>query len=230
MSTLESPGSTENSLIKRPAPENKKLKERVSFDLERPPQSPEFYEVHKHIENLLASLSKPKIKVESTKIKEDDDTFKKLDTIHIEAEQKEKERKKKIATNVVDFVPIVGSVKMILEGMRGKQYGTEKEIKGFGRLAHTVAGAVFLSLDVAGVVTLGTSTAAAEAGKGFFKIGEHALLGAVEKSLIREAGEQVVVKTVEEKLLSEAIKKESKRLIARGELRIEKKEKIADGA
>ncbi len=115
-------------------------------------------------------------------------------------------RAKRITTNVVDFVPVVGSAKMILEGLRGKQYGTEKEIKGMGRVIHTVSGVVFLGLDMTGVGAI-----ASELGKGVIKLGERA-----------------AIKKIEERVALEAIEKESIKLGARGETRIDKKEKIAN--
>jgi hypothetical protein len=128
-----------------------------------------------------------------------------LNDIHIHAEQEKAQTVKKITTNVVDFIPIVGSIKMILEGLKGKQYGTEKEITGSRRLVHGISGVVFLGLDITGVGAI-----ASEVGKGVIKIGERAL-----------------VRNAEEALAREVVEKEATKLAVRGEKRIDRKEKIA---
>lgn len=46
--------------------QQKESTKKDSFDIKKPHPSPEFYEVHKHIENLLAFLSKPKNQEEDT--------------------------------------------------------------------------------------------------------------------------------------------------------------------
>ncbi|MDI9354828.1 MAG: hypothetical protein QM532_01170 [Cyanobium sp. MAG06] len=69
-------------------------------------------------------------------------------------------------SEAVDFVPVVGSVKMIAEGLRGKQYGSGKEIKGVNRAIHAVAGAGFLVSDLTGI-----GAVASIAGKGALKVG-----------------------------------------------------------
>lgn len=127
---------------------------------------------------------------------------------------------KKITTNVVDFIPVVGSAKMILEGLRGKQYGTDTPITGKQRIVHTVSGAVFLGLDVTGVGAL-----LSEAGKAALKVGE--------KFLVKEAvevGEKVMLrqgeKVVAERGVERGFIQEGEKLVNRGKKRIEKQEQI----
>jgi hypothetical protein len=115
-------------------------------------------------------------------------------------------RTRRIITNVTDFVPIIGSVKMIIEGIRGKQYGTEKEINGMARALHTGAGTIFLGLDMTGVGII-----ASEIGKGALKFGE-----------------RVAVRKLEQKIARDAIKKEGEKLLVRGEERIDRKEEMRD--
>jgi len=116
------------------------------------------------------------------------------------------ERVKRIATNVTDFVPVIGSIKMMLEGTRGVQYGTGKKLPFLTRLIHGTSGAVFLALDITGVGVI-----ASELGKLGIKIG----LRALEKRTLTKVIESAV------------IKKEGAKLVARGEKRIDKKEKLA---
>ncbi len=132
------------------------------------------------------------------------DTVKELDAIHLRSLYLQTEKVKRIATNVTDFVPVVGSIKMIMEGWKGEQYGTEKEIKGVGRVIHTVSGVVFLALDLTGIGAI-----ASELGKGVIKIGE-----------------RVALRTLKETLAREVIGKEVTKLALRGSTRIDKKEKI----
>lgn len=122
-------------------------------------------------------------------------------TVHLEAKAK---RVKRIATNIVDFVPIVGSIKMIVEGWKGKQFGTDKEIHGIPRMLHTGTGIVFLVLDATGIGAI-----VSELGKGVIKLGE-----------------RTIVRSVEDRLAKEAIKKEGEKLAVRGEERIDRKEEI----
>ncbi|MBP6948527.1 MAG: hypothetical protein KBC41_04170 [Candidatus Pacebacteria bacterium] len=181
-----------------------KLSER--FDLEKPHQSPEYYEVHKHIQNLLASFSRLK-KQEDSDVRAEQTPSQESMNIVKQNEIKEKtERLKRITTNVVDFIPIVGSAKMMIEGILGKQYGTDKEIQGLNRVIHTVSGTAFLALDVTGLGSL-----LSEVGKGALKIGERA-----------------IVRSAEEKIARATFEKETAKLIGRGEKRINEKEKIAN--
>ncbi len=155
-------------------------------------------------EELLAQISTMRGDTASPDVLHSDSAGNELDSIHMQAALKKVERVKRIATNVTDFIPVIGSAKMILEGIRGKQYGTEKEIKGVSRVIHTASGALFLGLDMTGVGVI-----ASELGKGAIKIGERAALKKLEKTLAQE----VVVK-------------ESAKLVARGEARIDKAENI----
>ncbi len=136
------------------------------------------------------------------------DSTEELTVIYGQSLQARTEKFRKVVTNVTDFVPVIGSIKMILEGWNGKQYGTENEIKGAGRVVHTISGVVFLGLDLTGVGVI-----ASEFGKGVIKIGE-----------------RVAVRTLEERLARKVVEKEVLKLTLRGHKRIEKKEKIEQGA
>lgn len=129
---------------------------------------------------------------------------KELDIIHVRSIQEKAKRVKRAVTNITDFVPVIGSIKMILEGLKGKQYGTEKEITGLGRFIHTTSGIVFLALDLTGVGAI-----LSEVGKGVIKIGERALVRSAEETLAREV-----------------VEKEATKLVVRGEKRIDEKEKV----
>lgn len=117
--------------------------------------------------------------------------------------KEEEDRFHRVISNIVDFVPVVGSIKMALEGIQGKQFGTGKELHGVERGLHTVSGVSFLVLDLTGVGTI-----ISEFGKGAFKIGGRGF-----------------VKVIEE-LLAHDIAKEGAILAARAEERMERKEKI----
>lgn len=117
--------------------------------------------------------------------------------------KEEEDRFHRVISNIVDFVPVVGSIKMALEGIQGKQFGTGKELHGIERGLHTVSGVSFLVLDLTGVGTI-----ISEFGKGAFKIGGRGF-----------------VKVIEE-LLAHDIAKEGAILAARAEERMERKEKI----
>lgn len=118
---------------------------------------------------------------------------------------KEPTKLAKVATNVVDFVPILGSGKMILEGLRGKQYGTDRVISGSARIIHGVSGAIFLPLDVTGIGAL-----VSEAGKAGVKIGIRLLEQQPLKRLVVHEGTQ----------------REVTKLATRGNMRREAQEKI----
>lgn len=109
-------------------------------------------------------------------------------------------------TNVTDFVPVIGSFKMIIEGIKGKQYMTEKEITGVQRVVHTLSGVVFLGLDLTGVGAI-----ASEVGKGVIKVGE--------RYVFRSIGSGIERKVLE---------KEASKLAVRGDNRIKKGEEIAN--
>lgn len=128
-----------------------------------------------------------------------------LDELHALVEAKKK-KVNTITTNLIDFVPVIGSAKMIVEGLRGKQYGTDHEIHGMHRALHAITGAAFLALDLTGAGVI-----ASELGKGVFKIGERALL--------KKTGEAVS---------REVLEKETATLLTRAEKRIASQEKIAN--
>lgn len=127
-----------------------------------------------------------------------------VEAIDIQALHTKVEKTKRIVTNVADFVPVVGSIKMIMEGLKGEQYGTEKEIKGVERVVHTASGVVFLALDLTGIGAI-----ASELGKGVLKIGERAVIRSFEETLAREV-----------------VAKEVTKLTLRGNTRVDKQEKI----
>lgn len=64
---------------------------------------------------------------------------------------------KRLALGSVDFIPIVGSAKMIGEGVAGKTMSGEDLTKG-RRILHTVEGVVFLTLDLTGVGVIGSES------------------------------------------------------------------------
>lgn len=222
--------SVESSLESSLATIHKKSPEELEmlskrFDLAKPHEKPKLHEVGKHIQNLRWSLSKPKPPA-ALPVENRDDTSK-LEAIHQESEMKKKEHRTSLTTNALDFLPVIGSAKMIAEGLRGKQFGTDKEIKGLGRLVHTASGVGFLALDMTGIGAL-----ASELGKGALKVGEHVAVGAVEKTLektITKEAVEVGEKVVEKKLNQEAValgekvmEKRGTQVIARGETVLEK--------
>ena len=69
-----------------------------------------------------------------------------------QSEDKDQANKAKIlATEAVNFIPFVGSAKMIAEGAKGRELITGRELKGKERFMHTAEGAVFFALDFTGV-------------------------------------------------------------------------------
>ena len=204
----------ESALVVEVSQENKKEVERKSserkeFVLEKSPESKASVEDHKHADELLKNLkSKKFLEGDYSEKKREPKIFKELDKIHIDAVKQKIELVKKVTTNAADFIPFFGSAKMFAEGLRGKQYGTEKEIKGYERFLHTIFGAGFFALDCTGVGII-----ADELGKGVIKLGQHAAL-----------------RTAEEVIARQIIKKEAAALAARGMIRIAKKEKIATNA
>lgn len=167
-------------------------------------------EDHKKADELLKKLKSEEFLhgdyTEKTKTKEDPKIFEDLDSLQVKSLQEKYAQKKRIVTNIVDFVPFVGSAKMAIEGIRGKQFGTDKEIHGVARVMHTAFGVGFFALDCTGVGII-----AEELGKGVIKFGEIAAL-----------------RTAEEIAAREIIKKEVAILAARGMTRIDRKEEIAN--
>jgi hypothetical protein len=179
----------------------------VVHNLESKQQAEVHREDQEHIQNLLKKLLTPNGASNKSEVKKESIFADTLEEKTVQQAQQKVERVTRIATNVTDFIPIVGSAKMILEGVRGRQYGTEQKIEGVGRIVHTVSGVVFLALDMTGVGAI-----ASEFGKGVIKVGERTL-----------------VRTLEENLAKEIVQKEGGKLVARGETRIDTKEKIAKG-
>ena len=96
--------------------------------------------------------------------------------------------KHSFVTNSADFIPVIGSGKMIIESMRGRQFGTGKRYNPLQRIIHGVAGAGFLAADMTGIGSI-----ASLAGKGAMKIGLRTGERVIEKG-ITEAGEKVIEK------------------------------------
>lgn len=115
-------------------------------------------------------------------------------------------------TNALDFIPIIGSVKMALEGIRGEQFLTHKKIiKEPGRGIHTIAGFAFLVLDMTSVGTIFS-----EFGKGVLKIGGRVLMRSVGEVTTRDA----VIHVVEEVGIHEFVKTETAHVIEKAENRL----------
>lgn len=119
-----------------------------------------------------------------------------------------------LLTNALDFIPIVGSIKMTIEGIRGKQYGTHKELRDIPRGIHTVAGLSFLVLDMTTVGVIFSSF-----GKGVIKIGAKTLVKSAEEVVLKDS----LIKVVEEVGIHELLKKESTVLIEKAEHTLEKR-------
>ncbi len=116
----------------------------------------------------------------------------------------EKYRVRSRVTNITDFIPVVGSAKMIHEAVTGRQLGTGKKIEGWQRALHGVTGTAFLAADVTGVGAVGSV------------IGKVLVRGAVK------AGEKMTLRAVEMK----ALKQEGGRLVTNGDERIERAKKV----
>lgn len=101
-------------------------------------------------------------------------------------------KKKRFLSSAADFVPVVGSYKMIHEAVIGKQLGTKEKIKGWRRLVHGAAGAAFLASDLTGIGSL-ASLGGKALMRGSIKVGEKVL----EKKLLMETAEKVAEKSAE---------------------------------
>lgn len=122
-----------------------------------------------------------------------------------------------IATNAADFVPVVGSGKMIMESLRGKQYGTDKEINGIGRAVHGAAGAVFLAADLTGA---GAVTSVG--GKALVRGSMHLAGKVAEKGV-----EKMAVSSTEKLAERQLLKREGGKLYERGKERRNMQDEIA---
>lgn len=193
------------------SPEKKKERNELppdhkDYKIETHQESLHSIEDHKHAEELLESLQSKKFVKGNYEVPvQEPALIKKMEEKKKEAEQK-LATTKKVVTNVSDFIPIIGSGKMVIEGLRGKQFGTGKDIHGYQRFLHTAFGVGFFALDCTGVGAIGS-----ELGKGALKVGEQAAL-----------------KTAEQIIAHQIIKKEAAKLAARGMVRIAKKEAIAN--
>lgn len=83
-----------------------------------------------------------------------EDWFKEYDQTATAAEQEtdasKKDKLKKVAIDGIDFIPVVGSTKMIAESAAGKTMGGEK-LSNFRRFMHGAEGSVFLAMDLTGM-------------------------------------------------------------------------------
>lgn len=104
-----------------------------------------------------------------------------------------------IITNLLDFIPIVGSIKMVIEGLQGKQFGTRKVLSGVPRSVHTIFGLSFFILDMTSFGTIFS-----EIGKGILKLGERVALKSAEEIMTRD----VLIRVAEEVGIHELVKKQ----------------------
>ncbi len=83
----------------------------------------------------------------------------------------------------MDYVPVVGSAKMIGEAMRGRRAGASERMSGTERVRQGVEGAAFLAADMTGV---GEVARLGKAGMAASKMGEHALAKGAGRQMMRE--------------------------------------------
>ncbi len=121
-----------------------------------------------------------------------------------EEQENRKEKVLRVASAVTDFIPVIGSVKMMAESFRGEQVGTGKVLQGKARFFHGLAGTLFLALDITGV-----GAVASEIGKGILKISE-----------------RMAMKAVERKASQEILKREAEQLFIRGKERSKRAEEM----
>ncbi len=110
-----------------------------------------------------------------------------------------------VVTNTVDFIPVIGSAKMILESLRGKQYGTDKELSGKLRFIHGLSGALFLAADLTGIGAI-----ASELGKAGIKLSlrsleKKALQNVVTNETIQQKAERLAVEGEKRRNLQEGV-------------------------
>lgn len=205
--SLERPTPRENKLENNPSKKNnfteKSLEEKFIVSQEKPKRTPEEDEVIKQLEEDLKSSTNKHTSNEHFEQKSNDDVVK-LTELYNQGVQK-KEKIKRIATNVTDFVPVIGSAKMILEGIKGEQMGTNKKIESWSRIIHGTSGVVFLVLDLTGIGAIGSELG---------KIGVKVALRSIEKETLK--------KVVGNKI----IQKEALKLSVLGEKRIKAKEEL----
>lgn len=145
-----------------------------------------------------------------------------INTAQAAADQKYSIHKvKNWTSHAADFVPVVGSAKMVYEAVKGEQIGTGKSISGWQRAAHGVTGAAFLAADLTGVGALGSIAGKAIA-RGGIKIGEHI----IESSAV-EAGSRTVIEHAEKENLLSSAKNQAGSLIENGDQRVQKSEEIS---
>lgn len=211
MNRLENPQQEieleERHQVRAVKPEGGKDEER--FNLEQQEMDPEkLAEAKKQTDELLDRIKHSSGNhQENVPYLKEADEIPQLDVSELKNIEDEARKWDRRITNVTDFVPVIGSAKMIIEGFKGKQYMTEKEIIGTQRVFHTVSGVVFLALDLTGVGAI-----ASEVGKGVIKVGE--------RYVFRRIGSGIERKVLE---------KEASKLAVRGDTRVNKGEDIANG-
>ncbi len=128
---------------------------------------------------------------------------------------------KKWTSHAADFVPVIGSAKMVYESMRGTQVGTGTSISGWQRAVHGATGAAFLAADLTGVGALGSIAGKALA-RGGVKVGERMMTKAGEEAVINTASRQTA-----EEYMQGAASTELSKLAMRGDARVQKSEQIS---
>ena len=92
-----------------------------------------------------------------------------LDAVINEKDPEAKSRLFKFTAGAMDFVPVAGPAKMLMEAGAGKTLGGE-ELNGWKRTLHGLEGGVFLAIDLTGFGAVATKLA--KAGKGGMKAGK----------------------------------------------------------
>jgi Pre-toxin TG len=93
-----------------------------------------------------------------------------------------------LASNITDFVTVIGSAKMIHEAVKGEQMGTEKKLEGWRRIAHGAAGAGFLASDLTGVGAI-ASIGSKLIGRGALSVTEKL----VEKTFLKQIAKKEII-------------------------------------
>ena len=176
-------------------------------------KSPEVKSSENHINPYMQAGKEPHANVPSLKQRLDRVNDQKKATDIINALRKVgPARVEKIVTNATDYIPVVGSAKMFMEGVKGKQYGTGKELSGWKRVVHGATGAAFLASDLTGIGAL------ASLGGKFIVKGGIKVAGQTAEKL----AEQAIVRQAEKVAARKLALKEGATLHERGERRIDK--------
>ncbi len=92
-----------------------------------------------------------------------DEWFQEYDDLMAKAGQEKSQNRKRrlisLAIEGVDFIPVIGPVKMIAESTKGSTFNG-KELKSWSRALHATSGVAFLALDLTGLGALGKSVKA----------------------------------------------------------------------